>query len=102
MSARSIGWSVLLIPAIVAPALGQDYADPAAGERLATANCAQCHGGVDAPGGAPAFVAIAATQSTTEESLLAFLETPHASMPDLILSEKDRHDLVEYILSLRP
>jgi hypothetical protein len=31
-----------------------------------------------------------------------FLQTPHAAMPELILSPDDRSDLVAYILSLRP
>ena len=33
---------------------------------------------------------------------MLFLQTPHATMPDLVLSPSDRSDLIAYILSLRP
>ena len=101
MPARSITWSVLLIAAIAPPALGQGMGDPVEGQRLAAENCAQCHGLLDMAGGAPAFKTIAAMPSTTEYSLSAFLQTPHATMPDLALTPTDISDLVAYILSLR-
>jgi mono/diheme cytochrome c family protein len=75
--------------------------DPAAGGRLAAENCAQRHGLLDLAGGAPAFKPIAAMPSTTEYSLSAFLQTPHATMPDLALTSTDISDLAAYILSLR-
>lgn len=102
MSARSMAWSALLLAATVSSALGQDLGDRDAGERLAGLNCAQCHGSMDAPGGARAFATIAMMPSTTPESLDLFLQTPHAAMPELILSPDDRSDLVAYILSFRP
>ena len=102
MSARSMACSGVLLAATVSSALGQDLGDRDAGERLAGLNCAQCHGSMDAPGGAPAFASIAMTPSITPESLDRFLQTPHAAMPELILSPDDRSDLVAYILSLRP
>jgi hypothetical protein len=40
--------------------------------------------------------------SITAEALDVFLQTPHATMPDLILSPADRSDVIAYILSLRP
>jgi mono/diheme cytochrome c family protein len=97
-----MAWSALLFPAIISSAVGQETGDPAAGERLAAANCAQCHGAVQAVGGAPAFISIAAMPMITEQSLNVFLQTPHASMPNLILSKQDRDDLIAYIMSLRP
>jgi cytochrome c len=102
MSARSIAWSALLLMAILTSVPAQQLGDPAAGKRLAAANCAQCHGAVDAHGRAPAFASIAAMPSTTQTSLGVFLQTSHASMPNLILSAEDRADLIAYILSLRP
>ncbi|MGB7975070.1 MAG: c-type cytochrome [Roseiarcus sp.] len=98
MSARSIVWSALLILAIFRSALAQQLGDPAAGKRLAAANCATCHGAQRA---APAFTTIAAMPSTTQTSLGVFLQTSHASMPNLILSAADRDNLTAYILSLR-
>ncbi len=99
MSTRSIAWGALLLLATLPSALGQQLGDPAAGERLAAANCAKCHG---AHGAAPAFTKIAAMPSTTQTSLGVFLQTSHGSMPNLILSAADRSNLIAYILSLRP
>jgi len=67
-------------------------------ERNAVAGCHSC----GAQGAAPALAAIAAMPSTTQASLGVFLQTPHASMPSLILSVAERNDLIAYILSLRP
>jgi cytochrome c len=97
MSARSIAWSALLLLAIPPSAHGQQLGDPAAGQRLATANCAKCHD----HGAAPAFAKIAAMPSTTQRSLGVFLRTSHGAMPNHILSAADRNDLIAYILSLR-
>jgi mono/diheme cytochrome c family protein len=99
MSARSVAWGGLLLLAILPSALGQQLGDPAAGERLAAANCAKCH---SADGAAPAFTKIAAMPSTTQTSFGVFLQTSHASMPNLILTAADRNNLIAYILSLRP
>ncbi len=99
MSVRSIAWSALLLLTIFPAALAQQIGDPAAGERLAAANCAQCHGAGLA---APALAAIAAMPATTEASLNAFLQTPHAKMPSLIFSGAELNDLIAYILSLSP
>jgi mono/diheme cytochrome c family protein len=102
MYARFLAWVGFIFAATVSSAIGQDLGDRDAGERLAALNCAQCHGAMDAPGGAPAFATIAMMPSTTAESLTVFLRSPHATMPDLILSPGDRSDLIAYILSLRP
>jgi mono/diheme cytochrome c family protein len=101
-AARSIAWSALLLAATASSAFSQELGDPDSGERLAALNCAQCHGAVDTPAGAPAFATIASMPSTTADSLNAFLRSPHATMPNLVLSPSDRSDLIAYILSLRP
>jgi hypothetical protein len=49
----------------------------------------------------PAFSAIAAMPSTTARSLEVFLKTSHPTMPNLMLSTRERDDLIAYILSLR-
>ena len=102
MSARSIALSALLVAATASSALSQELGDRDAGERLAALNCAQCHRAIDTLAGAPAFSTIANMPSTTADALNVFLLTPHAAMPDLILSPGDRSDLIAYILSLRP
>jgi cytochrome c len=102
MPLRSMAWSWLLIAATASSALSQELGDRDSGERLAALHCAECHGTMDAPAGAPSFETIAMAPTTTVESLTAFLRTPHASMPDLDLSPGDKSDLIAYILSLRP
>ena len=100
MPARSIAWSASLLLAGIPLAFGQQVGDPAAGKRLVDGTCAQCHG---TPGSrAPAFVAVAAMPSTTAESLGVFLRTSHPTMPNIILSNAERDDVIAYILSLRP
>jgi mono/diheme cytochrome c family protein len=100
--ARSIARSALLIAATASSAPGQELGDRDAGERLAALHCAQCHGVVDSPSGAAAFSTIASIPSMTAEALNSFLQAPHATMPDVVLSPGDRSDLIAYILSLRP
>jgi mono/diheme cytochrome c family protein len=96
----SVGW-------LVAGAAAQDLAgNPDAGLEHARAVCADCHD-VErdwdelAAFYGPPFVDIAALPSTTEMSLRAFLRSPHANMPNLILSDRELDDLVSYILSLK-
>jgi mono/diheme cytochrome c family protein len=104
MSARFFARSALILAATAssaAPAVSQELGDRDAGARLAALNCAECHRAIDTPAGAPAFSTIANMPSTTADALNVFLLTPHATMPDLILSPSDRGDLIAYILSLR-
>ena len=102
MYARSIAWSALLIAATASSGLSQELGNRDAGERLVALNCAQCHGAVDVPAAAPALSTVASMPQTTADELSIFLMTPHATMPDVILSPGDRSDVIAYILSLRP
>ena len=94
--------------AILAPTIaqGQTMADPAAGEKLAIEVCAQCHFvDEDQPNipraDAPPFDEIVADPAVTELSLRVFFQTPHRSMPNLQLSQKETDDVIGYLLSLR-
>lgn len=76
------------------------------GRAVAENWCANCHVvGPQAQGpagdAAPPFAAVARMPSTTEMSLRAFLQTPHARMPDYRLSQPELDGVVAYILSLR-
>jgi mono/diheme cytochrome c family protein len=102
MPAFSVARSALLVAATASSAFGQETGDPDVGQRLASLNCAQCHGAIDVPGGAPAFATVASMPSTTAEALDVFLQTSHATMPNIVLSQDDRNDLMAHILSLRP
>ena len=81
--------------------------DIRAGRELAQGNCAGCHivtserGALHLPGVAPNFADIAQMPSTTRISLLAFLRSPHPTMPNLILSDRQANEVVAYILSLK-
>jgi mono/diheme cytochrome c family protein len=101
---------IALVGAILAaspfPLTAQEIGDVAAGKRLAETWCSSCH--VIAPSahsgastGVPTFAAVARMSSTTPLSLRAFLQTPHARMPDLHLSRDETDNLIAYILSLR-
>ena len=98
---RSLAWSAPLLLASIAIAFGQQVGDPASGKQLAEATCLVCHGTQNTSHKAPAFSAIAAMPSTTANSLEVFLRTSHPTMPNLILSDTDRDNLIAYVLSLR-
>ena len=91
------------------PAAAQTAADAetvACGRAVAETWCANCHvvsRQARGPAGdaAPPFAAIAAMPSTAGMSLRAFLQTPHARMPDYRLSQAELDGVVAYILSLR-
>jgi mono/diheme cytochrome c family protein len=98
--------TAILLGIAIQSAAAQDIGDLAAGRQLAQTWCSSCHQvdpaqqrGVD--NGVPAFIAIARMPSTTPLALRAFLQTPHAQMPDLHLSRNEIDDLTGYILSLR-
>lgn len=98
----------LVLAALLAPGPGQaqPYGDQAAGRRLATAWCSDCHQigpqtmtfESDA---IPSFQAIAAMPSTTLMSIRVFLRTPHDVMPDYELTEAQIDDVGAYIIGLR-
>jgi mono/diheme cytochrome c family protein len=98
--------TAILLAAAIPNVAAQDTGDAAAGRKLAQAWCSSCHvvdptpqRGVD--NGAPAFTVIASLPTTTPLALRAFLQTPHAQMPDLHLTRDEIDDLTGYILSLR-
>jgi len=97
--------SAFLSALLAAPAIAQS-GDAVAGKRLAETTCAECHAIL--PGGkprkdvgAPAFADIAAMPSTTALSIKVFLQTPHKSMPDLILTQQEIDAAAAYILSVK-
>lgn len=104
MPRHLIACSLLILP-IGAAAAADLPGDPAAGGTLAHDVCAVCHvvapdQMVD-PGVGPSFLEIAAHPATTTLSLRAFLQTPHATMPNLILTPEETDDIISYILTLK-
>jgi mono/diheme cytochrome c family protein len=80
--------------------------DSEAGGELARDVCAVCHIVSDdqlhdPDVGAPTFFEVVDHPSVTALSLRVFLRTPHATMPDLILTPDETDDIISYILTLR-
>ena len=82
----------------------QEVGDARKGLRFAEQICAECHAvkaGQTVPATAPTFKAIANTPGMTAMALTIFFRTPHRDMPNLVLSDDDRDDVIAYIVSLR-
>ena len=75
-----------LIAASLGVADAQETALVETGARIARGSCASCH---------------AAMPSITELAIKVFLQTPHASMPNIMLAQSEVNALAAYILSLR-
>jgi mono/diheme cytochrome c family protein len=81
--------------------------DPEAGRLYALGNCASCHNVLSRDPGAPpwrlgpSFAAVANEKTTTATGLGVFLQTPHDRMPNLIIPEVDRRNVIAYILTLK-
>lgn len=76
------------------------------GLKIARAQCAACHligkeKGRSTNELAPTFAKIANTPGMTAAALRLALNTPHRSMPNLIVKNGDADSIVAYILSLR-
>jgi mono/diheme cytochrome c family protein len=87
-----------------------DTVDTGPGKALAQGWCAECHDvtgayselmGARNYGDPPSFYAVANDHAITETALRAFLRTPHARMPNIMLDESQTAAIVDYILSLR-
>ncbi len=78
-----------------------------AGRQYAMKMCAECHDVVSRDGGplskvgAPDFHAIANAKTTSAIGLNVFLVSPHPTMPNFIIADEDRRNVIAYILSLK-
>lgn len=79
--------------------------DPQAGSQLAHEVCASCHlvarDQADDPEIGPSLVDVAQHPASTEMSLRVYLQTPHATMPNIMLTPEETDDVISYILSLK-
>ncbi len=76
------------------------------GHAYASAHCADCHvveQGVPTPANntAPSFSAIAATRGMTSMAINAWFVSNHRNMPNFIIPERDREDLLAWFAVLR-
>lgn len=81
-------------------------AGPAEGRDFAEKVCSACHGVLaqdqtSPKVEAPTFSEIAAKPFWTRTSLMVWFQTPHETMPSLVLKPEDKENIVAYILSLR-
>lgn len=104
---HSISLSLFIAAALAAPveALAQPDNSHSLGRQIAIELCSSCHRVTE---GQPfprhnvaSFFAIANLHSTTALSLKVFLQSNHKGMPNLIVSESDSNELIDYILSLK-
>ena len=87
-------------------AVAQDYGDPEKGLRFAQRICAECHAVLPTQPISPlpriaTFKTIANTPGLTGTALAVWLQSPHPTMPNLVLSREDGADVIAYIVSLR-
>lgn len=87
-------------------ALAAEPGDAARGLSYSKKFCAQCHGVEAKDPSSPnpnalTFKEYANRPGTTGTALQVWLQSPHPSMPELIVPIDDRVDLVAYILSLK-
>ncbi len=80
--------------------------DPEAGRRLAESECAVCHRVAERQATplmteAPSFAAIANTPGVSPMALNVLLQSPHPTMPNLILEAAEAEDVIAYVWSLR-
>ncbi len=105
--AATLAWLGMASAEAVAQPGGAVQAERLAYGRAVAENwCANCQlvgpGQTAAPGdAAPPFATIARMPSATEMSLRAFLQIPHARMPDYRLSNAELDGAIAFILSLR-
>jgi cytochrome c len=88
------------------PAASQEIGDPAKGLQFAMAVCSVCHAVTpEQPHSrlpqAPRFVDVANTSGMTANALTTWLQTSHPTMPNIILTDEEMRNVIQYIVSLK-
>ena len=88
-------------------AIAQDAGNPNDGLVFARNHCAECHAirgsEENSPNtNAPPFASVAKTPGMNGRALAAWLQTSHPTMPDFLIAQEDRDNVIAYILSLQP
>lgn len=96
----------LVLAGFSASAWAQAEGDARQGAAFAQAACSQCHAvgrnQVRSPSRyAPSFRSVARASGMTATALHVWFQTPHPSMPNLILRSTDKENVFAYILSLK-
>ncbi len=92
-----------LMPGIAAAV---ELGDPKLGLAYARKHCAECHrverrGAVSPSAIVPSFESIANKLGMTARALNVWMQSPHPTMPNLIIPIQERDNLISYIMSLR-
>src|SRR5262245_25759932 len=97
--------ALLSITIAAAPVFAQGSGSVAAGQTSAQRLCAECHAvrpGQPSPTtGAPPFERIANVSGMTAAALRVALQTPHRTMPNVMLQPDELDDIVAYVMSLQ-
>ena len=91
---------------LMGQAWAQDDGDSKAGQILAQQLCSECHAvdrtqALSPNPAAPRFETIANVPGMTGAALSAALQTPHRTMPNVMLDADQLRKIVAYVLSLR-
>ena len=103
-----MAFGIVFLTATTAASWAQsDLGDVDRGHDLARTTCAACHRVEKGDTSekiidVASFQTVANNRSRTRLALLVFLKSPHANMPDIVLSEKEIDSMIAYIMSLRP
>ena len=104
LSATWLG-ALAIIGSVATSATRAQEGDPQRGLSVVQDICASCHAvhrGERSPNvNAPPFTTIADVPGMTAIALQAALQTSHKTMPNVILPDDSRRDVIAYILSLK-
>lgn len=102
-----IGWLGLMLSSLIpAPAMSQQIGDAEKGLQYAVEFCTQCHAVRPAQPRsplpeAPRFEDVANAPGMTAISLTAWFQTSHPTMPNIVMTDAQTRDVIQYILSLK-
>lgn len=103
---RSVFAATLLAFSLV-PVQAEQLGDASKGQNYARSHCAECHAVEQAADdispdfAAPRFVDVANTPGMTGRALAVWLQTSHPTMPNFIIPETERDNVIAYIMSLK-
>jgi mono/diheme cytochrome c family protein len=97
---------VLVVGALSSTARTQAIGDSEKGLKYALEVCAECHSvrpehPLSRVPEATPFEIVANTPGITSNALAAWLQTSHPSMPNIMMTDEQMRDVIEYILSLK-
>ena len=103
---RSLLVAAFVFAMPIAHGTAQEIGQPSRGLASARQLCAECHAvnkeqAWSPNDNAPPFQAIASVPGMTAIALSAALNTPHRTMPNIVLAADEQADIIAYILSLK-